>query len=80
MVSQLPDISCPIHLVVGDDDFWLDPGSVRRTAEAIDHAVYTVLPGIGHYPMEEVPDFAELLHDWIENLNHTNGTAEEDGA
>lgn len=80
VVSQLPDISCPIHLVVGDDDFWLDPGSVRRTAEAIDHAVYTVLPGIGHYPMEEVPDFAELLHDWIENLNHTNGTAEEDGA
>ncbi len=69
VVDRLADATCPVRLVVGDDDFWLDPRSVRRTAEAIPGATFTVLPGIGHYPMEEVDDFAGLLASWIHQLD-----------
>jgi pimeloyl-ACP methyl ester carboxylesterase len=69
VVDKLGDISCPLHLVVGDDDFWLDPASVRRTADAVHGARFTVLPEIGHYPMEEVADFASLLAGWIDQLD-----------
>ncbi|OPX10800.1 alpha/beta fold hydrolase [Mycobacterium sp. AT1] len=69
IVDRLGDITCPVRLVVGDDDFWLDPASVQRTAAGIDGAECTVLHGIGHYPMEEVVDFDGLLAGWIDQLD-----------
>lgn len=63
--DRLPDITCPCHIVVGGDDFWMDPESARWTAENIDSSDFTVLDGIGHYPMEEVPNFAALLDGWL---------------
>ena len=66
--SSLPGIACPVHLVVGEDDLWLDPANVRRTAEAIPGARYTLLEGIGHYPMEELDDAAERIHAWFTQL------------
>lgn len=71
VVAGLGAIVCPTHLVVGSDDFWLHPDSVERTAAAIDGARFTVLPGIGHYPMEELPDIASRLSEWILELSHT---------
>ena len=28
----------------------------------------SLLPGIGHYPMEELADFPALLHDWLREV------------
>ncbi len=61
----LDEITCPVRLVGGTDDLWLDLDAVRRTAEALPNAELTVLAGIGHYPHQELADFADRVHDWI---------------
>lgn len=61
----LDEITCPVRLVGGTDDLWLDLDAVRRTAEALPNAELTVLEGIGHYPHQELADFADRVHDWI---------------
>ncbi len=66
--AALPGIGCPTHLVVGDDDLWLDPGQVRWAADRIPGARFTLLEGIGHYPMEEIEGFAALLAGWLAEL------------
>ncbi|WP_312871812.1 alpha/beta fold hydrolase [Amycolatopsis acididurans] len=66
--AGLARIACPVHLVVGEDDLWLDVAKVRMTAKDIPGARCTVLDGIGHYPMEEIEDFAPLLHSWLTEL------------
>jgi pimeloyl-ACP methyl ester carboxylesterase len=72
--SRLSEIACPTHLVVGDDDLWLDPEDVRRDAGLIPDARYTLLPGIGHYPFEELDAFAETLDGWLKDLgNRSHG-------
>lgn len=71
LLPTIGNIACPTHLIVGDDDFWLDPNSVERTARAIPAARFTMLPGIGHYPMEEMPDIASRIHHWIRELTNS---------
>lgn len=66
--TAVQTIGCPTHLVVGDDDLWLDVADVRWTAEQVPHGRLTVLNGIGHYPMEEIDDFPPLLHRWLVEL------------
>lgn len=66
--AQLPSITCPVHLVAGEDDLWVDAAAVRAAAERIPGSRCTVLPGIGHYPMEEIDGFAEMLHGWLGGL------------
>ncbi|WP_072805985.1 alpha/beta fold hydrolase [Rhodococcoides yunnanense] len=66
--SALPSISCPSYLVVGTDDFWLDIENVRRTADLVPGSNFVPLQDIGHYPMEEVPEFNELLRGWLETM------------
>lgn len=63
--DRLREITAPAHLVAGSGDLWIDPESVRRAAAQIPGARYTLLEGIGHYPMEEMHDFAPVLHGWI---------------
>jgi pimeloyl-ACP methyl ester carboxylesterase len=66
--AALPGIRCPVHLVLGQDDLWLDAGHVRRTAGRIPGARCTVLEGIGHYPMEELEDAAQRIDGWCREL------------
>ncbi|HEY2206561.1 MAG TPA: alpha/beta hydrolase [Pseudonocardia sp.] len=66
--ERLPDVRCPVHLVVGADDLWLDVPAVRWAAERIPGARCTVLNGIGHYPMEEIDGFDERLAGWLAEL------------
>lgn len=68
LLDTIGKITCPAHLVVGDDDFWLDPRSVERTAAAIPGAQHTVLDGIGHYPMEEMADAGQRIVAWLAGL------------
>lgn len=67
--AVLPSIGCPAHLVAGDDDLWLDPEQVRWAAEQIPGARFSLLEGIGHYPMEEIDGFADVAHGWLAELN-----------
>jgi pimeloyl-ACP methyl ester carboxylesterase len=66
--DALPRIACPAHLVVGEDDLWLDVARVRWAAERIPGARCTVLPGVGHYPMEEIEGFDGVLDGWLRDL------------
>ncbi|MEJ2870936.1 alpha/beta hydrolase [Actinomycetospora sp. OC33-EN08] len=66
--EQLGAITCPLHLVVGADDLWLDAERVRWTASRVAGARCTVLDGVGHYPMEEMPGFAAVLDGWLREL------------
>ncbi len=46
----------PIHLLTGAYDYSASPESTRTLAEAIGHATFAVMPGLGHFPMLEHPD------------------------
>jgi pimeloyl-ACP methyl ester carboxylesterase len=66
--EHLPRITCPAHLVVGEDDLWLDVERVRWAAGRIPGARCTVLEGVGHYPMEEIEGFDAVLDGWLREL------------
>lgn len=66
--AGLGQVACPVHVVVGDDDLWITPADAERTAAAIPRGRYTLLEGIGHYPMEELDGFAAVLHGWLKEL------------
>ncbi|GAA2095632.1 alpha/beta hydrolase [Brevibacterium salitolerans] len=68
VAERLPRITAPTHLVVGDDDLWVDAERVGRAAGRIGRSRFTRLPGIGHYPMEEMDDFADVIDGWVEDL------------
>lgn len=63
--DQLHRITAPTRLVAGSADLWIDPASVRAAAATIPGAKYTLVEGIGHYPMEEMTDFAQQIHRWL---------------
>lgn len=72
--DRLGHITCPIHLIAGDEDPWIEARSVQSAVDAINEsnpglARYTLLEGVGHYPMEEVDDFASLAHRWLSDLS-----------
>lgn len=66
--AGLPDIACPTILVAGEDDLWIDAEAVRRDAASIPRGSFTFLPRIGHYPMEEMSDFASQVDAWVRTL------------
>lgn len=71
--DRLHEVTCPIHLIAGDEDPWIDLQAVHEAADAINstrpgRARYTALVGIGHYPMEEIDDFAALAARWLDEL------------
>ncbi|MFX1758714.1 alpha/beta fold hydrolase [Rhodococcus sp. As11] len=79
--DRLDQVAAPIHLVAGVDDPWIDPDAVAQAADAINdvlpgQARFTALVGIGHYPMEEIDDFAALADTWIGELRRA-GIPEE---
>ncbi|MCL8207343.1 MAG: alpha/beta hydrolase [Actinomycetia bacterium] len=68
LMAQLGGIRCPTQLAVGDQDFFVPVSWVEETARAIPGAAIEVLEGVGHYPMEEMPDFAERVDGWVRKL------------
>lgn len=63
--ERLRTITAPARLVAGSDDLWINPESIQRATMEIPGAHYTYLDGIGHYPMEEMTDFAEHVDRWV---------------
>lgn len=71
--NRLAHTTCPLHVVAGEQDPWIQTGAVEKVAALINsarpgYARYTMLDGIGHYPMEEVDDFASLADQWLTEL------------
>ncbi|MCC6223521.1 MAG: alpha/beta hydrolase [Thermoleophilia bacterium] len=66
--SSLGAVSCPVYLATGEEDYFVPPQRVRRIAELLPHARFEVLAGIGHYPIEELPDLGALVDRWIRVL------------
>lgn len=65
---RLGQIECPVRLVAGADDFWVDPEDVAWAATRIADSRFELLPGVGHYPMEEIDSFPALLAGWLGEL------------
>lgn len=66
--GRLGDIACPVRLVVGEDDFWVDQADAAWAAERIPGCRFEVVRRIGHYPMEELADFPARLAGWLAEL------------
>lgn len=73
ILECLGNISAPAHLVAGSDDLWINAASVELAASKIPGARYSFLEGIGHYPMEEMEDFAILADAWIQDADAQRG-------
>jgi pimeloyl-ACP methyl ester carboxylesterase len=68
IVDQLDRITCPLHVIGGVEDYWVRPELVHATAAAVPHARLTMLEGVGHYPMEELPEFGQIAVGWLDEL------------
>jgi pimeloyl-ACP methyl ester carboxylesterase len=53
---RLGTISVPVHVVWGAQDAWLSPDVARRLRDRIPGAELTLVPGAGHFAMEDAPD------------------------
>jgi cis-3-alkyl-4-acyloxetan-2-one decarboxylase len=49
------EIACPTAVVWGRDDVYLRPAIAEELGERIPEAQLTVIPGAGHFVMEESP-------------------------
>lgn len=66
--DRLAAIGCPVRLVVGEDDFWVEADDVAWASQQIGSCQLEVLARIGHYPMEEIEGFPQLLVSWLTEL------------
>lgn len=68
LTGRLGGIHCPLHLVVGSDDFWVDRSQVEEMAREVPGATFELLTDIGHYPMEEIEGFSTRIAQWFKEL------------
>ena len=66
--DRLADISCPITFVAGEHDLWVNADAVEGAAAQIPGAAFVHLEGYGHYPMEEMDNFAQVLDRWVTDM------------
>ncbi|MEC8011805.1 MAG: alpha/beta hydrolase [Pseudomonadota bacterium] len=52
---DLKNLTCPSMFVFGEDDILVKSQEARRLAESMPHGAFRCLPGVGHFPTEEVP-------------------------
>jgi pimeloyl-ACP methyl ester carboxylesterase len=52
----LPSIEVPVRIVWGEHDAWLPPTTAERLNETIPSSDLRILPGTGHFAMEDSPD------------------------
>ncbi len=66
--DDLPNITCPMIVAAGEDDPFIPHRRVKETAARIPTARYELLEGYGHYPMEEMPHFAQKFDSWVKEM------------
>jgi len=69
-IDRLDEITCPVQIIVGQNDIPDLQGVARRLVRQIGHARYTVLPGVGHIVNMEAPErFNEIVLDFLDSLS-----------
>ncbi len=69
-VSGIDTGQCPVFMLTGEYDYSCTPEASRRTAAKIPGARFTVMPGLGHFPMAENPAaFARHLIPVLDELD-----------
>ena len=71
--DELPSMKPPVIMVMGEADLSRYKG--EKTAARIPGSRFVVLEGAGHYPMEEMSDFADVCSVWLEELQQRAGHA-----
>jgi pimeloyl-ACP methyl ester carboxylesterase len=54
-LSAIDTRKCPLYLLTGEYDCSVSPEDTRAVAERIPGARFSVMPGLGHFPMSENP-------------------------
>jgi len=54
--DRLHEVSVPVLLISGSDDFLVTPQMVKETSQRIGGSMVVVLEGVGHFPHTEAPD------------------------
>jgi pimeloyl-ACP methyl ester carboxylesterase len=54
--SKLPSLEIPALVLFGAEDPWLPPPNAERMAKALPQATLQLLPGAGHFVMEDAPE------------------------
>jgi len=63
---RLGDVRVPVGVVWGERDAWLDPSQAEILAAKIPGAEFRVVPGAGHFVMEDAPgEVAEILAEFF---------------
>lgn len=67
--DELPEVDVPTLVLWGELDEWLPASMARRFCEEIPDTECVVYEGVGHAPMEEIPDWSAsdleaFLDDW----------------
>lgn len=63
---EIPNIQCPVMVMWGDQDPWVPVEHVQAFKKDLPNVQVKVYPGVGHLPMEEVPELS--VRDAIEFL------------
>ncbi len=57
LAKGLTDIKCPIMVMWGTKDIWIPYTTIfPKWQENLPHAIFKVYDGVGHIPMEEIPE------------------------
>ena len=68
--EQMRQVQAPTLILWGAEDRLIPPASARWFAAAIPNSRTIIYPGVGHIPMEEIPDrSAADLRRWLGALN-----------
>ena len=64
--NLIPTITCPTLLLWGEKDTWVPPTMGHRFNKEISNSSLILYPGVGHIPMEEIPNkTATDVDDWL---------------
>jgi len=64
--ARLADLDVPALILWGEDDVFFDVGIAERLGEVLPRAAVAVLPGCGHFLLEDAPDtVAPLIFQWL---------------
>lgn len=55
LVSRIDTDVCPLYLLSGEYDFSAPPAAAEEVARQVKGAKYSLMPGLGHFPMSEDP-------------------------
>jgi pimeloyl-ACP methyl ester carboxylesterase len=64
--SRLSELDIPALILWGEEDAFLGVGVAERLGEVLPRAAVAVLPGCGHFLLEDAPDtVAPLIFQWL---------------